>query len=180
MAAEKEALESLLDKASVDKKGVVNLETVKDSDIYGSAMELLPEAKSIIVFAMELFPELVKYLTSGRKMGEMVARDLFSRNSNIVNGHLDWEAYKLVKGLHELGYKGVPLAAGDAPFDTRFIGGMLSYKAAAVVAGMGVIGWNSLVLTPEYGARERMTCIVTDAPMDSTSSTVEFIEVDAL
>jgi epoxyqueuosine reductase QueG len=174
MAGERDALKSLLEDVYADKKGVVNLDDVKDTDIYRSAAELLPGAESVIVLAMELFPELVKYLTSGRKVGEKAARDLFHRNTDIVNGHLDWEAYKLVKGLHRLGYKGVPLTAGDSPFDARFVEGMLSYKETAVAAGMGVTGWNSMLLTPEFGARERLTCIVTDAPLEGTSSAVEF------
>jgi len=167
-------LQSLLDNLRVDKLGIVSLDSCKDTEVYTTARELLPGANSVIILAMELFPELVKYLTSEKKVGELVLRDLFNRNADIANGQLDWESYRLVKDLHRLGYKGVPLPAGDAPFDSRFIEGMLDYKQAAVMAGMGMFGWNTLLLTPEFGARVRLSCIVTDARLDGTSSDHDF------
>jgi epoxyqueuosine reductase len=168
-------LQSVIANINVDKIGIVNLDDNKNTSVYRTAVGLLPDAKSVIVLANELFPEVVQYLTSDRKMGELAMRDLFTRNADIVNGDLDWEAYKLVKRLHKLGYSGVPLTAGDAPFDARYLKGMLSYKEAAVVAGMGVIGWNTMLLTPEYGARVRLSCIVTDASLENTVSSNDYI-----
>jgi epoxyqueuosine reductase len=168
MPEEAAQLKTLLEDVRVDRTGVVSLEASEENPVRTIAGELLPGAKSVIVLAMELFPELVRYLTSEKKVGELVLRDLFDRNADIANGHLDWESYKLVKELHKLGYRGIPLPAGDAPFDRRFVEGMLSYKTAAVLAGLGVIGWNTLLLTPEYGARVRLSCIVTDAPLENT------------
>jgi epoxyqueuosine reductase QueG len=168
-------LQNTIESISVDKIGIVNLEKNKDTSVYITAVQLLPDAKSVIVLSNELFSEVVQYLTSGRKTGELVMRDLFARNADIVNGHLDWEAYKLVKELHKLGYGGIPLTAGDAPFDSRFLEGMLSYKEAAVIAGMGVIGWNTMLLTPEFGARVRLSCIVTNASLENTASPMDYV-----
>jgi epoxyqueuosine reductase QueG len=39
-------------------------------------------------------------------------------------------------------------------------------RFAAVAAGLGEIGWGGLVLTPEFGARQRFACLVTDAELD--------------
>ena len=167
-------LNTILSGINVDKVGVVSLNNHKNTSVHKTAVELLPESKSVVVLANELFPEVVQYLTSGRKMGELVMRDLFNRNADIVNGHLDWESYKLVKELHKLGYKGIPLTAGDAPFDARYLEGMLSYKEAAVISGMGKTGWNTMVLSPEFGARVRLSCVVTDASLESTTSTLEY------
>ena len=166
---------NLIDSIKVDKVGIISLSDHKNTTVYNTAIELLPDAKSVVVLANELFPEVVRYLTSGRKMGELVMRDLFSRNADIVNGHLDWEAYKLVKNLHKLGYSGVPLTAGDSPFDARFLEGMLSYKEAGVIAGIGKIGWNTMLLTHEFGARIRLSCVVTDASLENTLSTEDYL-----
>jgi epoxyqueuosine reductase len=168
-------LQSVIANINTDKIGIVNLDDNKDTNVYRTSVGLLPDAKSVIVLANELFPEVVQYLTSGRKMGELVMRDLFTRNADIVNGHLDWESYKLVKDLHKLDYSGVPLTAGDAPFDTRYLEGMLSYKEAAVIAGMGVTGWNTMLLTPEFGARVRLSCVVTDASLKNTISSNDYV-----
>jgi len=40
-----------------------------------------------------------------------------------------------------------------------------SNKYAAVAAGLGEIGWHGIVLTPEYGVRQRFICIITNAPL---------------
>jgi epoxyqueuosine reductase len=168
-------LQSVIANINTDKIGIVNLDDNKDTNVYRTSVGLLPDAKSVIVMANELFPEVVQYLTSGRKMGELVMRDLFTRNADIVNGHLDWESYKLVKDLHKLDYSGIPLTAGDAPFDTRYLEGMLSYKEVAVIAGMGVTGWNTMLLTPEFGARVRLSCVVTDAPLKNTISSNDYV-----
>lgn len=168
-------LKNMIDSINVDKAGIVKLENAGETTVYKTAIELLPGAKAVIVLANELFAEVAQYLTSGRKMGELVKRDLFSRNADIVNGHLDWESYKLVKELHKLGYSGIPLTAGDAPFDARFLEGTLSYKEAGVLAGMGVTGWNTMLLTPEFGARVRLSCVVTDAFLENTTSSNDYV-----
>lgn len=174
MAKEKNELQAVIADISVDKVGVIRLEDWPDSPLSIVAAELLPEAKTIVVMAMEVFREMVKFLTSGRSVGELALRDLCARNADIANGHLDWESYKLMKSLHELGYQGIPLPAGDAPFDDRFLVGGVSYKDTAVKAGLGIVGWNTMLLTPEYGARVRLACVVTDAPIEKTSANIEY------
>jgi epoxyqueuosine reductase QueG len=68
-------------------------------------------------------------------------------------------------------------AAGHAASPTRdlcglagWIGGagedLLASRFAAVAAGLGEIGWNGIVLTPQFGARQRFVCLVTDAELE--------------
>ena len=42
----------------------------------------------------------------------------------------------------------------------------ISFKAAAVISNLGEIGWSKMVLTPEFGPRNRVAFILTDAPLD--------------
>lgn len=39
-------------------------------------------------------------------------------------------------------------------------------RLAAVAAGLGEIGYNHLLLTPQFGPRQRLACIITDAPLE--------------
>ena len=165
-----EELYKTLEDVQVDKVGTCQLEDFKDAPFYDKALKLLPGAKSIILLALEVFPEVIIQLSSKVQVGELALRDLANRNMEIVNGQLDWETYKIVKKLHKLGFKGVPLPAGGAPYDARQIEGMLSYKDFAHVAGLGVIGWHSMVLTPDYGSRVRLAGVLTDAPFESSVS----------
>ncbi len=42
----------------------------------------------------------------------------------------------------------------------------ISFKAAAVISNLGEIGWSKMILTPEFGPRQRVSYILTDAPLD--------------
>ena len=151
--------------ADVDRIGVVRLEDWKEIPVYRQATDLLPGAKSVIVLAMEVFAEVVNYLSSRVQVGETMLRDLFDSNTNLINGLLNQQAYDIVKGLHKIGFKGLILPATGSPFDNRFLEAPFSYKDAALAAGLGIIGRHSLLLTPEYGPRIRLACVITDAPL---------------
>lgn len=168
-------LNKLLEDVAVDKLAVVSLENLNDTLLRDKVENLLPHAKSIIVMAMEIFPEVVRHLTSKAQRGEMALRDLYDRNVEVVNGLLDWQAYTLVKKLHSLGFKGLILPAGGSPSDERFLSGAISYKHLAQIAGLGVFGWNSLLITPEYGSRIRLACVITDASLKPSSSVEEYM-----
>lgn len=161
-------LDELLKDIKVDNISVVSLDDWKDTPFREQTCTLLPGAKSVIVMAMEVFMETVNQLTSKAIVGDLALRDLYLANSDVIEGHLDWEGYKLIKELHNRGYKALLLPAGS-PYDARFLKGPLSYKNAAEAAGMGIIGWHSLLITPEYGSRVRLACILTDAPFASSA-----------
>ena len=163
------SLKNLIDNVGVDKVGVVRLEDWKDTPLWEYSRKYMPRTKSVIVLLQEVFPEVVNYLTSRHQVGELAMRDLYKRNLNVVNGHLDWEAYKTIKKLHQIGYKGLAFTAGDSPTDARLIESAFSYKYAAASAGLGIIGWHSMLLTPEFGPRLRLSCIITDAPLQLTA-----------
>lgn len=159
-------LDNLLKGLKVDKIGIANLDDWKDAPLWHKAQKLLPGAKSVIVLAMELFQETVAQITSKAVVGDLALRDLYLANGDVICGHLNWEAYKMVKSLHALGYKGLSLPdGGHSPTDGRFLESPLSYKHAAEAVGLGILGWHSLLITPEYGPRVRLTCILTNAPL---------------
>ena len=162
-----------LSNIEVDKVGVISLEDYRDSKAWQQARNLLPESKSVVVLALEIFPEVIKHLSSKNLIGEIALRDLFSRNIEIINARIDWEAHKIVKKLHTLGYSALCLPAGGAPLESRFLEGAFSYKHAAHAAGLGVIGWHSMLITPEYGTRVRLAVILTNAQLKPKISIAE-------
>src|SRR5574340_121716 len=54
-------------------------------------------------------------------------------------------------------------AAKHSPF--RYTSGPFSHRHAATRAGLGEFGYNNVVLTREFGPRQRFNSIVTDAPL---------------
>lgn len=162
-------LDDLLKDVKVDEVGIINLDDWQDTPLWNDTQKLLPGAKSILVLAMELFFETVNQITSKAVVGDLALRDLYLANSNVASGHLDWEGYKMVKRLHTQGFKGLLLPAEGGPYDRRLLEGPLSYRHTAQAAGLGIIGWHSLLITPEYGPRVRLACILTDAPFASSA-----------
>ncbi|MBI4285575.1 MAG: epoxyqueuosine reductase [Chloroflexi bacterium] len=69
--------------------------------------------------------------------------------------------------LEEAGFAAVPITS-DVPIDMmvkRGLWGDLSHRHAAVAAGLGKIGRSQLLLTPQFGARVRVTSVLTTAPL---------------
>lgn len=162
-------LSELLESIETDKVGVARLDESEDSPIWHKAQKLLPGAKSVVVLAQELFPEVVKHLTSETQAGEVALRDLYNANADLIKGRLNWQAYKIVKALHNRGFKGLPLPADGGPYGKRFLEGALPYNRVAQAAGIGILGWHSLLITPEYGPRVRLACVISDAPLESSA-----------
>jgi len=147
-----------------DCVGIVNCARLRERGNAADIERLLPGTRSIIVIAQEIPVEATRHITSRAEVGAIAMRDLYSQTAELVNGRMDWEAYKLVKKLHRLGYSGLSIPYGG-PYDPRFLRGPLSYKHIAQAAGIGEIGWNGLLLTPEYGPRVRLTVVLTDADL---------------
>lgn len=163
-------INKLLMDIEVDKIGILSLEKFADGSLLKKARTLLKEPRSIIVIAMEIFPEVVSFLKFQKIEGALALRDLYKQNSNTVEGRLGWEIYRIVKNLHSAGYQGVPMPS-SGPYDSRFLEGVFSYKHAAEKAGLGILGWNGLLITPEYGPRVRIACVVTDASLGTSPPT---------
>ena len=66
---------------------------------------------------------------------------------------------KLTEYLKEQGYK----SEAHHPF-----GGKLLYGPHVVAAGLGIMGRNGLIITPEFGPRQRWSIITTDAEIPKT------------
>jgi epoxyqueuosine reductase len=108
--------------------------------------------KNAIVLGMELKWDAIK-TAPGYQCG-MEAFRVYKALGDVVLPMTDW--------LKERGYK----AEAHHPF-----GGKLLYPVHAVVAGLGVVGRLGLILTPEFGPRQRFGMITTDADLPATKST---------
>jgi epoxyqueuosine reductase len=93
--------------------------------------------------------------------------------------YLNWElsrvALKVAKVLEEHGYPSLPVPPSHTLVQYRYFEqfdqwnrylGDFSHKHAALAAGLGSFGWNNLILTPTYGARQRLISVITEAPLD--------------
>ena len=147
----------------VDVFGVASIEEASDTPLYESAISLLPGARSIVVLGMEVYQEVLDLVVPEHKVGEAAARDLYGPHLDYLNGRLNCGIYDLARDLRRDGHRVLPLPSQGTPSDPRFLRGILSFKHAAERAGLGRIGWSSLLVTRQFGPRLRLACLLTDA-----------------
>jgi epoxyqueuosine reductase len=134
---------------------------------------LLPGAKSVVVFGKEMYKEVVALLRPSKGVGEADPGELIGPHGDFLNGRLTRAVYELADLLRREGYRSLPLPAAGCPVDQRSLRAVFSYKHAAESAGLGTIGRHTLLITPQYGPRQRLACLLTEAPFEFSSGTRE-------
>ena len=129
--------------------------------------DIMPDVKSIIILGMKLLDSQLNILPAHEREGFSSSRqDLYAGHSDIVSHLLDDAGYVIARSLERKGFKAYHVTAARGGVDQRYLMGLLSLKHLAVKAGLGVFGRHSLVITPQYGPRVRLTAILTDAEME--------------
>ncbi len=92
----------------------------------------------------------------------------------LINPQLDQLAYRSAKFLERRGFRAYPFPA-NVPHVLKptelYPGGPgdISHKHVAVACGLGQIGWHTMLITSEFGTRQKLTSIVTNAPLHGDS-----------
>jgi NAD-dependent dihydropyrimidine dehydrogenase PreA subunit len=115
--------------------------------------DLLAGCRSVIVVGKRLSDATV----------ETTPSRMFDTLYFAVNSFLDQLILKIADALIREGYQAV--GVGPHSLDGKQLRGDISQKHAAVAAGLGRFGLQSLVLTPQFGPRQRWGTVVTDAPL---------------
>jgi epoxyqueuosine reductase QueG len=159
--------EKIMD-AGVDLVGIADAQHLILAYPPRSATDLMATAKSVIVMAV------------AHSLGAVYSPDimLWTRSKMQTSRLLDETAEKVGRMLEQQGFLTLPVSA-DKPAEifkhdpetgkkfrqTRTVG-FLSFKHAAVSCGMGEIGKNNLLLTPEFGPHQRLCAIITEAELE--------------
>jgi len=178
-ATENSALRKLISELEVDAVGIASLAEWKGTRLEEIALRLLPETRSVVVFAMEIYSEILDLTSPERITGAASLYDLLVRDADYLSGRLTKAAYDVAKASHRIGLKALPLPARGCPLDGRFLEAVFSYKHAAQATGLGRIGWNSLLITPGFGPRVRLSCCLTEAELEPTAAVNETFECDS-
>jgi epoxyqueuosine reductase len=169
LASFTEEIKSFARAKGADLVGIASCDRYEHAPLPMSPQGHLPEAQSLIVLAIH-HPDAIIELC-----GEPTPQDLGSYTIQYtMNQRLDHISYWIAKFLEERGFIGLPIPASNIwryrPYkglDGEFLPD-LSQIHAATAAGLGEIGWTGLFLSPEYGPRQRLTSIITDAPLVPT------------
>jgi epoxyqueuosine reductase len=121
--------------------------------------DILKDAKSVVVLALRI--------NRGSMDGPATS---YQSAMDTVHRRLDDLAVRLSLFMEDAGGRAVPVPS-DEPYRywdaARTHGrGDLSHKHAAVAAGLGKLGRNSMLITPRFGNRVHLVSIVTDVKLD--------------
>ncbi|MGD2175771.1 MAG: hypothetical protein PVJ27_10245, partial [Candidatus Brocadiaceae bacterium] len=152
--------------------------------------DFLPDARSVISIAqpildpvldaparlaarhLEMIPGHVKYPYLElfyNRVGHELHDYMLEFIGQVVGQHLVAHGHRAMifptTGLHPgvPGMTDVDIWEGNSPFSYTF--GPFSHRHAATRAGLGEFGYNNVVLTPQFGPRQRFNSIVTSAEL---------------
>lgn len=145
--------------------GVADLAPAHDF-ISGQGGEDVAQYPRAISMGISLLDPMVDQLP--RRSEKTVAMEYKHYAYDIVNGLLDSIALRLGSALQRQGYRAFPIPASKRAVVDERVAAVFSHKLAAHLAGLGWIGKNCLLITPEAGPRVRWVTVLTDAPLQAT------------
>ncbi|MEM1582935.1 MAG: hypothetical protein QXK89_10590 [Candidatus Bathyarchaeia archaeon] len=160
-------------KCGADLVGIASIDRFEGAPLDMHPATIFPEAKSVIVIAIRILRGSLRGIEEGTSwdsynffgynlgLGENLSF-VERQTARFIEKH-GWEAVPVMAkaALSEWGPTRDPVAPGKPPSDC-----VPSFRFAAVAAGLGEIGYSKLLLTPEFGPRQRLAMILTDAPLE--------------
>jgi len=112
-----------------------------------------------------------KGISLGYRLNDCILEEIIDKPTKLyyhhyrqVNFLLDRVALSLSSFIQRMGYKALPIPASQI-IDWEKQRAHLSHKKIGMLAGLGWIGRNNLLVNPELGARFRLVTVLTDMPL---------------
>ncbi|MFA5320989.1 MAG: reductive dehalogenase domain-containing protein, partial [Candidatus Omnitrophota bacterium] len=93
---------------------------------------------------------------------------LYFHHYRTVNASLDQLTLKIANFIQRKGFQALPIPASII-LDWENQRAHLSHKKLGVLAGLGWIGRNNLLVTKKFGSRVRLSTVLTDMPLPADS-----------
>jgi len=154
----------------VDMVGVAALGDLKGGKLTEQALKLLPGTRSIVVLAVEVYPEFLDLTSAEMVAGAPNLNNLYDRHIDHLAGRLDKAVNDIARVSRKVELKALPLPSRHTPTDRRTLEAIFSYKHAAEAAGLGKMGMSSLLVTHQFGPRIRLGVCLTEALLKSTAN----------
>jgi epoxyqueuosine reductase QueG len=162
----KEEVKKLAIRLGADVLGVASADAFECAPMEHQPRSVLPDAKSVIVIGMKMLDAQTDILPVGGEYSAASPRqEMFEGHNTFISQELDRVGYSIARFLEKKGFKAYHQMASTGGTDPRFLMGLLSLKHMAVQAGLGVLGYSSLLITPQFGPRLRLSAIMTNAEM---------------
>lgn len=155
-------VEERLKGGGVDLFAVLPIEFTMSAEPGYRPIDIMPEAKSVIVYAIRMFnfPRQEKMTDNGMPLGRIE----YTSNFFIAANLLDQLGYRVACMLDDLGFETIPISAGP-PYDGRILHGLISHKYMAELAGLTQRAIADFTVSPQFGPRIRLMSLITTAPL---------------
>ena len=148
----------------MDKCGIAPVSRFDGAPEGSHPQDFLPGCKSVISIAVRLADGVIQSVMRNFEDGKKSAQGVYGTYGYTIapNFHLVYAVYLIAQYIERTtGEAAMPTQVG--PLQT---GMSISQRHAAVAAGLGEFGWMSIVLTPEFGPRNRFGAILTTAELE--------------
>jgi epoxyqueuosine reductase len=152
-----------------DYFGVADLTPARDTILEQGGLSIAAYPRSISIGIALLHPIVNPLFPRPERAAAVSYR---SHGYDIINARLDHIISRLSSVLQRSGHSAYPVAASKRVDDER-ICGQFSHKLGAHLAGLGWIGKNCLLITPDMGPRVRWATVLTTAPVKPTGGPLE-------
>ncbi|HEX2949029.1 MAG TPA: hypothetical protein VHV83_05610, partial [Armatimonadota bacterium] len=164
--------EFALEHVKVDKVGVANIERFKDAPPDMNPLNIMPNARSVIVFAKRIIRGSYRGIDEGT---HWPSYSIFGYAE--LNRMLGQSGYKIARFIEQFGYEATGISSAATSLEIGVRGPApapgkpkrevtMQHRIAATLAGLGEIGWSKVFLTEEFGPRQRLGIVLTEAELE--------------
>lgn len=154
-----EDLKEILYDMGADLCGIASIDRFQDAPTGFHPCDVLPTCKSVVVFAKQ-------FLSGPLKCNTTVPYTIIR---NMLSEKLDHMSYQFCEIMERNNIIAIPTGTiGPTEYDplTGRHRNIVSAKHCAVAAGLGRIGKNTLLITPEYGNMVWLCAVLLDANLE--------------
>lgn len=172
MLTKEELRDYALNVVGVDKLGVANIERFDNAPADMHPRNIMPKVRSVVVFLKRIIRGTSRGIDEGT---HWPSYHIYSYAG--LNHMLGVANYKLARFIEQHGYDATsipgiatsrefgPAAPPPAPgLPAREV--VVHHRIAATLAGLGEMGWSKVFMTKEFGPRQRLGLLLTDAELE--------------
>ncbi|HNQ51125.1 MAG TPA: hypothetical protein PKL03_06780 [Candidatus Omnitrophota bacterium] len=158
-----------MQKTTTNNKALRTLSKGLGLDLFGVAD--IAHVKSGFALSKDVIARVRYAIVAGTRLSSAVLAEihqeptrLYSHHYKTANTFLDLCAFRMSNYIQDKGFYALPIPASQL-LDWKKQTAHLSHKHLGVLAGLGWIGRNNLLVTREFGAQIRLVTVLTDMPL---------------